>query len=193
MPRSRKASPLKGELQGGEDGFGGGVITEGLAQVSKAVDVAGTEYKGTTELEGIAAEFVLAVAGGLGAAAAFKIVAAEEMEEIGFTEVGDFVGLAVGVDEEREVDAGFFLKEAGVTGVAETDGGQGGVLFAESLLVFAQLRDVFAAEDSAVVAEKDNDRWIRLPKGAEADGIAEGIREREARKALAESIRHDGP
>ena len=117
-------------------------------------------------MEGIAAEFVLAVAGGFGAFAALEIVAAEEVEEVGFAEVGEFVGLAFGVDEEGEVNAGFFLEEAGVTGVAEADGGEGGVFGLEGGLVFAQLRDVFAAEDSAVVAEEDKDDGMRFPEGA---------------------------
>ncbi|HEV2103490.1 MAG TPA: hypothetical protein VGR58_11995 [Candidatus Acidoferrum sp.] len=59
--------------------------------------------------------------------------------------------------------------------------------------MLAQLRDVFAAEDSTVVAEKDNDRGIRLPKGAETDPVAKGIGERDAGESLAESIGHDGP
>jgi len=115
-------------------------------------------------LEGIAAQFALAVSGGAGAFAALEIVAAEEMEEVGFAEVGDFVGLAMRVDEEGEVDAGFLLEEAGVIGIAEADGGEGGVLFAEGLLVIAQLRDVFAAEDSAVMAKEDEDGGIRFPE-----------------------------
>jgi len=66
--------------------------------VGESVDVAGAEDEGAAELEGIAAEFVLVVAGGFGALAAFEIVAAEEMENVGGLEVGDFVGLAVLVD-----------------------------------------------------------------------------------------------
>ena len=42
-------------------------------------------------------------------------------------------------------------------GIAEADGGESGALFTEGLLVLTQLRDVFAAEDSAVVAEEDED------------------------------------
>ena len=132
--------------------------------MGESVDIAGAEYEGAAELEGIAAEFVLAVAGGAGAFAAFKIVATEEMEEVGFAEVGEFVGLAVIVDEEGEVDAGFLLEDAGVVSVAEADGGEGGMFFTESLLMFAQLRDVLAAEDSAVVAEEDEDSGIAFPE-----------------------------
>jgi hypothetical protein len=173
--------------------LGGGVVAEGLAQVSEAVDVAGTKDEGAAELEGIAAEFVLMVAGGAGAFATLEIVAAEEMEEIGFAEVGDFVGLAVLVDEEREVDAGFLLEEAGVVGIAEADGRQGGVLFAEGLLVLAQLRDVLAAEDSAVMAKEDEDCGIRLPERAEANGVAEGVGKNDFGEPLAEGVGHDGP
>jgi len=132
------------------------------------------------------------VTGGFGALAALEIVAAEEVEEVGFAEVGEFVGLAVGVDEKGEVDAGFFLEEAGVAGVAEADGGESRVLGAEGLLMFAQLRDVFAAEDSAVVAEEDEDDWMRFPERAETDLVAGSVGESDGRETLAEGFGHGG-
>jgi hypothetical protein len=144
--------------------------------VGEAVDVAGAEYKGAAQLEGIGAEFVLVVAGGAGALAAFEIVASEEMENVGGFEVGDFVGLAMLVDEQGEVDACFLLEDSGV-----------------GWLVFAQLRDVLAAKDSAVVAEEDKDGGIGFPEGAEADGFADGVGERDICKLLAEGYEHDGP
>jgi len=67
--------------------------------VGETVDIAGAENEGAAELEGVAAEFVLVVAGGAGALAALEIVAAEEMEKVGFAKVGDFVGLSVLVNE----------------------------------------------------------------------------------------------
>ena len=79
------------------------------------------------------------------------------------------------VDEEGEVDAGLFLEEAGVACVAEADGGESRVLGTEGLLVFAQLRDVLAAEDSAVVAEEDENCGMRFPERAETDLVAEGV------------------
>jgi len=161
--------------------------------VGEAVDIAGAEDEGAAELEGIAAEFVLVVTCGVGALAAFEIVAAEEMEDVGRSEVGDFVGQAIFVDEEGEVDAGFLLKDAGVVGIAEADGGEGGAFFAEGLLVLAQLRDVLAAEDSAIVAKEDEDGGIVFPEGAEAELVAEGVGENDVGKLLAEGFRHDGP
>jgi hypothetical protein len=67
--------------------------------VGEAVDVAGAEDKGSAQLEGIAAELVLVVAGGPGAISAFEIVAAEEMEYVGGFKVGDLVSLTVLVNE----------------------------------------------------------------------------------------------
>jgi hypothetical protein len=61
------------------------------------------------------------------------------------------------------------------------------------LLVLAQLRDMFAAEDSAVVAEENEDSWIRFPERPEADGFAEGVGKNNAGEPLAEGFGHDGP
>jgi hypothetical protein len=79
------------------------------------------------------------------------------------------------IDKQGKINFGFFLEEAGIAGVTEADGGEGGVFFAKSLLVFAQLRDLFTAKNSAVVTQEDEDGGIRFPDRAEADGVAEGI------------------
>ncbi len=59
--------------------------------------------------------------------------------------------------------------------------------------MFAQLRDVLAAEDSAVVAKKDENGGTVFPEGAEADLLAKGVWENDIREFLAEGFRHDGP
>jgi hypothetical protein len=182
----------RGKLQCGEEGLGTGVVAEGLAEVGEAVDVAGAEDEGATQLEGVAAEFVLAVAGGLCTFAAFEIVAAKEMENVSGLEVGEFVCPAVLVNEKGEVDAGFLLKYAAVVSIAEADGGKRGVFSAEGLLVLAQLRDVLAAEDSAVMAEENEDSGIRFPERAEADGFAERVGKNNAGESLAEGFGHKG-
>lgn len=60
-------------------------------------------------------------------------------------------------DQKRKGDAGLFAKNTGVSPVAESDGGQARSAVEEGLLVCAQLRDVLAAENSAVVAKEDQD------------------------------------
>lgn len=58
----------------------------------------------------------------------------------------------------------FFAEDAGVDRVAEADGGQRSAFAVESVLVFAQLRDVLTAEDSAIVTKKDDYRGSFLPQ-----------------------------
>jgi hypothetical protein len=135
---------------------------------------------------------VLVVAGGFGALAAFEIISPEEVEDVGGFKVGNFVGLATLVDEEGEVDAGFLLEDAGVVGVAEADGGEGSALFAEQLLAFAQLRDMLATKESAVVAEEDHDGGIVFPEPAQAGGFAEGVGKNDAGELFTQGFGHDG-
>ena len=142
----------------------------------EAIDISRREDKRAAELEGILAELVLMMAGGAGAIAALEIVAANEMKEIGGAQAGDGVGPALFVDEQGEVDARFFAKDAGVGAIAKADGGEGSAFIQEGPLVFAQLRDVLAAKDSAVVAKKNNDRGIVLPQRAEANFLAVRVR-----------------
>jgi hypothetical protein len=160
--------------------------------VGEAVDVAGAEDEGAAKLERITAKFVLAMAGGFGALAALEIVPPEEVEDVGGLEIGDFIGLATIVDEQGKVDAGFLVEDAGVVRVSEADGGEGGVRFAEGLLAFAQLRDMLATKDSAVVAEEDHDSGIVFPEPAEANGFAEGVGENDAGELLTQGFGHDG-
>jgi len=161
--------------------------------VGEAIDVAGAEDEGAAELKGVAAEFVLLVPGGGGAFAASGIVAAEEVENVGGFQAGDFVRLAVFVDQQGKFDLCFFLEDAGVVGIAEADGGESGLFFAEGLLMFAQLRDMLAAEDSAVVAKENQDGGIVFPERAEPDLLAESVGEDDGCELLAEGFGHDGP
>ncbi len=159
--------------------------------MGEAIDVAGAEDETAAKLEGIAAEFMLVMAGGAGAFAALEIVAADEVKEIGDPEVGDFVGLAILVDEQRKIDCGFLLEDAGVVGIAEADGGEGSAFIAEGLLVFAQLRDVLAAENSSIVAEENEHGGVFRPQGTQTNLLAVGVREDDIREPPAESFRHD--
>jgi len=120
--------------------------------VGEAIDVPGAKDEGAAELKGVAPEFVLMVAGCAGAFAALEIIGAQEVENVGGFQAGDFVRPAVFVDQQGKFDFCFFLKDAGVVGIAEADGSQRGLFFTEGLLMFAQLRDMLAAEDSAVMA-----------------------------------------
>jgi hypothetical protein len=126
--------------------------------ISRREDEAGAE------LEWILAQPMLAMPGSLGPGSCFGVVAAEDVEQISRLQLGSLVGLSTGVDQQGEVDAGFLTKHTGIVDVAQTDGGQGGSGLLELLLVGAQLRDMLAAENSAVVAKEDNHSGTLFPK-----------------------------
>jgi len=177
-------------IEGGEEGGGSGVVAEGFAEVGETIDISRSEDEAAAELEGILAEFVLLVAGGAGALAALKIVAAKKMKQIGGTQVGNGVRLALFINEQRKGDAGLLAEKAGVVAVAEADGGEGSAFVPEDLLVFAQLRDMLAAKDSAVVAEKNDDGRPAFPQRTETDVAAVGVRENDFCELLAKSLLH---
>lgn len=62
-----------------------------------------------------------------------------------------------------------FPKEICVSEIAQTDRGQLSSFIMETGLVFAQLRDVLATENSAVVPQEHQNRGSSLPKGAKPD------------------------
>jgi len=131
--------------------------------VGEAIDIPGCEDEAAAQLKRMLAQFVLAMASGAGAGAGLEIIRAGEVKQVGGSQAGDDVGLAMFVDQQGKDDAGFLAEKAGIVAVAEADGGEGSAFVEEGLLVIAQLRDVFVAEDSAIVAKKNNDGGIALP------------------------------
>ena len=57
--------------------------------------------------------------------------------------------------------------------------------------MIAQLRDVLAAENSSIVAEKNNNRGLSLPKRAQANFRFVGIGQDDGRELLAKRCFHD--
>jgi hypothetical protein len=135
--------------------------------VRKKVDVARAKNKTSAELKRIFPEFVLMMAGFMRSLACFRIVAAQEMKEVGGFQLRGAISLTLFVNQEGKSDTGLLLKLPGVNGVAEANGGESRSFAAKGLFVFAQLRDVLAAEDSAVVTEENHDGGPFVPQGAE--------------------------
>lgn len=118
----------------------------------EAIHVAGAEDKTSAELEGILAQFVLMMAGGARPFAGSGIVATQEMKQIGRLQLDGVIRLTRFVDQKGKQDARLLAKLVGIHFVPEADGGQSRASIAELLFIRAQLRDVFAAKDSTVVA-----------------------------------------
>jgi hypothetical protein len=62
----------------------------------------------------------------------------------------------------------------------------------KSLFVFAQLRDVLAAEDSPVVTEEDQNCRPLSPERAKADAVTVRIWKRDPSQPAAERFSHAG-
>jgi hypothetical protein len=58
------------------------------------------------------------------------------------------------IDQQREIDSHILAEQARVFAISQPDRGYSGSALFESALMLAQLRDVLAAENSAVVPEK---------------------------------------
>jgi hypothetical protein len=132
--------------------------------VGEAVGIAGTEDEACAKLEGVFAEFVLVVAGGIGTFARDRVVAAQEVEKVRTPQFGSAVGGAVRIDQKRKRDASFFAEYPRIAKIAHADRCDLRATRFDFGFMLAQLRDVLAAEDSAVVAQENDDGWLRLPQ-----------------------------
>ena len=160
--------------------------------MSIQVPVTGSEYKASAELEGVLAKLVLVMTRRAGPLPASGIILAQKVEQIRRAKPRNSIGLAMAVDQERELDTCFLAKHARVVGVTQADGCQRSSFTPEGLLVFAQLRDMFAAENSSVVAEKDEHRGAAGPHRPEPDFISIRIGKHDFREPAAERLVHDG-
>jgi hypothetical protein len=158
--------------------------------VRKAIDIPRREDEAAAELKGIRAEFVLMMSCGAGAIAALDIIAANEVQQIRGSQVGDRIGLAMFINQQRKFDTSFFAENPRIVAVAKPDGRDGSASVPEGSFVFAQLRDVFAAKNSAIVAKKNDDRRFALPHRPQADLSAVSVRKNDVCEPLAQSSLH---
>jgi hypothetical protein len=141
-------------------------------------------------LEWVLAQFMLAMTTSLRALACRGVVAAQQMENIRGLEPSRIVGLSFGVNQQRELDAGFFAKGSSVDRIAQADSRELCASLIEIGCVFAQLRDMLTAEDSSVMAQENDDGGRGDPERSELDGPAVRIGQRDRSEAFAEGARH---
>jgi hypothetical protein len=167
------------------------VVTERLAGVRKNIDVAGAKYETSAELKRIFPEFVLMVAGVMRSFSCFCVIAAQEMQEIGRLQFRCAIGLTLFVYEERESNSCFLAKFARINSITEPNCSQNCSFVSKGLFVFAQLRDVLTAKDSAVVAQENHDGRSFIPQGSETRLAVVAIRKRDKGELIAEGSFHD--
>jgi hypothetical protein len=144
------------------------------------VAIAGSEDEAASQLKWVLSQLVLAMTARASAFAGCGVIAAEEVKQIGAAQSGSTICLAFLINEQRKRDAGFFPEEPGVVPIAEADGRDADSSAIQLGLVFAQLRDVLSAEDSAIVPEKGHDRRRFSPDRSKHHLISIGIRQTDA-------------
>jgi hypothetical protein len=146
------------------------------------IHVARRKDETAAELKGILPQLMLFVPARARPVASAFVVATPHVEQVRAPQAGGLVSLALLVDQQGKRDAGLFPKQARVVCVAQSDGRQVGAALVEFLFVFAQLRDVLAAEDSTIVAQEHHHRRLPLPKRAEAHLRAARVWQHDRRK-----------
>lgn len=144
--------------------------------MDEEVFVAGRKNEAPAELQRIFSQAVLLVSGGLGTTAGLHVVSPQQVEQGSVAQADSFVRDTLVVDQERKMDAGFFAEEPCIAHVAQPNHRQMSAFAMELCFELAQLRDMLAAEDSTVVAKKDQDGRAALPQRAKACRIAIGVR-----------------
>src|SRR5262249_7399460 len=167
---------------------GRGVVTERLADVNKAVDIPRSEDKAASELERVFAQTMLAMSSGLGTFARGGIVLAQKVKYRSFAESNRAVGLAFIIDQQRKGDLSVLAEVPGVRDIAEPHRYQAGAFLTKILFMVAQLRDMLTAENSAVVAKKNNYCRGLRPKRPEAGGATIDVGQRDSRPFAAEGL-----
>ena len=143
--------------------------------MDKSIDISRREDEAAAELKWILAELVLMMSGRPRPISALEIVAADQVQQICGSQVGDRISPALFVNQQRKSDARLFPENLRIVSVAKPDGSERSALILEGLLVFAQLRDVLATKNSPVVPEKNEDGRPLLPQRTQAGLSAGGV------------------
>jgi hypothetical protein len=194
LPRKSRHAPRANLLQFScercKQSIDGSAVAERFADVREAVDVARSEDKAPSQLERILPRFVLAMAGCSRARSRGGVVAAKQMQQVRGFQSCSSISQPLLVDQERKCDPRFLAEKPRVLAVPQSDGGQPGSLFLERFLVLAQLRDVFTAENSAVVPQKNDHCGPARPQGTENCFLTIAIRKSNLRQRGAQ-LSHD--
>ena len=106
---------------------------------------------------------MLPMASGGSARPRLGVVTAQKVQKVRRLQADCSIREALRIHQERKCDPGLLAKEASVAHIAKTDRSEIGALRSKLLLMVAQLRDLLAAEDSAVMAEENDNGGITFP------------------------------
>ena len=159
--------------------------------MGKTVRVARAKNETPAQLKGTLTQLVLLVAAFTCSFSRNRVIFTKKMEQVGGLQFRRAVGLAQFINQQRKPDSGFFTENACVVAIAQPNRRQCRAFLAKLLFVFAQLRDVFAAENSAVMAQENQHSRTAGPKRAELNFFSVAIGQRNPRERGTEGFLHD--
>jgi hypothetical protein len=150
------------------------------------IDISGTEHKTAAELKRAPSGALLPMACRPGAASRLRIIPAKQMQQVGFPQPNSAVSAALLIDEQREPDFGFLPEKTRIVAVSQPYGSQARPFLFEFVLMFTQLRNVLTAENSTIVAKKDDDGRPAFPQRPKSDFAPVSIRQYDIHQRLAQ-------
>jgi hypothetical protein len=118
----------------------------------EAIHVTGTKHEAAAELKWIFLDPMLPMPSSLGARTGLGVIAPEQMKKVRALQLCGAIGFAMLINEQWKINSGLLTELARKVGIAQTNGSQRGAPASDFFCVFAQLRDMLAAEDSTVMA-----------------------------------------
>jgi hypothetical protein len=167
------------------------IIAKRLICMDEDVDIPRPKNKTPAQLEGILANLMLPVPSGNGARPRLAILRTENRKNGANPKIDGLVGNTVDINQQRERDASVLTENARIRDVAKADGGNTGALEMKSLFPFAQLRDMLAAKQSPVVAQKRHHTRIAGPQRSKPYGLTLRVRQDDFRELRAQSSFHE--
>lgn len=159
----------------------------------KPLHVARPKHETAAELKRIFPEFVLLMARFPRSFSCCGVVASQQMKNIAGFQLRSFVRQPLLINKQGKRYASLFSEFTGVDRISQCDGGEPRSFFANRFFVCAQLCDVFAAKDSAVVPQKNDNRGLLLPQRTKPDFAPVAIRQHDHRKPVTDRVFHASP
>ena len=153
------------------------------ADLGEEDPVTGGEDEGTTLLPRVALDAALEVAAGERAGGVLEHTETEGGTLVA-AQAGGGVGGEVGVGEQLEGKLALLLEAGGLCRAAIAHDGEVGASGLDLRVDVAQLHDLLAAEQSAVVADEDQYRGSLVPQATEAHGSTVDVEHVDVSKAF---------
>ena len=129
----------------------------------ESIHIAGSKNKAGAELKRIAADPKLPVPRRSGPGSGLSIIPAKHVQHVRILQPSGAIGPAFLIDEQWKRDACLVPESPGVVPISKSDRRQIYTFRLERRFVFAQLRNVLAAKNSSIVAQKNNCCWTSFP------------------------------